>query len=93
MFFHECEAKNVKGRKVIMSTIGSMGFTPTANKGMKFFPIGCDMPEQGGISGNIKVNKKPSPFVLEERPAVYNPITGQTVYRDTIKPRQACWLG
>lgn len=59
----------------------------------KYFPkVGCDLPEQGGISGNIKVNKKPSPFVLEERPAVYNPETGEMVYRDTIKPKYACWF-
>ena len=75
-----------------MSTINLMGFAPTGKSSINRFPIGCDLPEQGGISGNIKVNEKPTPFVLEERPSVYNPITGEMVYRDTIKPKHACWF-
>ena len=44
----------------------------------------CDGPGTGGIGGNL--NKKTNPFVLEERPKVYNWRTGEWQYQDEIKP-------
>lgn len=29
----------------------------------KWIPVGCDMPEQGGISGNMNKNKSAFPFI------------------------------
>lgn len=79
-----------------MVKLGS-SFAPT-NRDMrpsilkKLPPMGCDLPEQGGIGGNIKINKKPNPFIKEERPTIFNPVTGEVVYKDTIKPNGACWF-
>jgi hypothetical protein len=41
----------------------------------------CDDPRNGGITGNIGQNI-PKPWVLEERPTMTNPITGERVYID-----------
>ena len=80
----------MKGGFTMCETTGSVGFAPRRNRDMrpdflKRLPnIGCDMPEQGGISGNIRLDEKPNPWVKEERPSVINPITGDRVYLDTL---------
>lgn len=56
------------------------------------FKYGCDLPENGGITGQMGKRDKPSPFVLEERPTTIDWKTGERVYRDTIKPKYACWM-
>lgn len=59
----------------------------------KYFPrVGCDLPEQGGISGNINLKRTPHPAIKEERPVTFNPITGEAAYKDTKKPIGACWF-
>ena len=47
-------------------------------------PAGCDLPEQGGISGNIRKDE-PYPFVLEERPTNYDFKTGKLKYSDKME--------
>ena len=48
----------------------------------KIIKAGCDLPEQGGIGGNIKKEDKPlSPYALEERPVI-TARTGERVYLD-----------
>ena len=44
--------------------------------------IGCDLPQNGGISGNLGKHNKPIPEACEERPAMYDPKTGEKVYVD-----------
>ncbi len=41
----------------------------------------CDDPRNGGITGN-KRQDKPNPWVLEERPTMTDPKTGDRVYID-----------
>ena len=44
---------------------------------------GCDLPQDGGIGGNLGKNNLPKPgIVLEERPAKYDFKTGEWVYVD-----------
>ena len=52
-------------------------------------PVGCDLPEQGGIGGNIKKDE-PNPFVMEERPKTFNFRTGKWEYVDQKK--QPYWV-
>ena len=41
----------------------------------------CDGPGTGGIGGNFWQNR-PNPFIMEERPSMVDPFTGQRVYVD-----------
>ncbi len=45
-------------------------------------PVGCDLPEDGGITGNIGKHDKPVPGAMEERPVMIDPKTGEKVYVD-----------
>ena len=56
--------------------------------------VGCDLPEQGGISGNMKVGKndKPHPIAKEERPTVYDWRTGEMVYKDKLPKPHVCYI-
>ena len=62
----------------------------------KLFPgvVACDAPEEGGISGNIKVGEKdkPHPYALEERPAKYDLHTGEMVYKDKLPKPYVLYL-
>ena len=48
----------------------------------RYPPVGCDLPQNGGISGNLGRHNKPIPGACEERPAMYDPKTGEMVYVD-----------
>lgn len=60
----------------------------------KIVAAGCDMPEQGGINGNIKVGRKdrPNPFILEERPTTTDWRTGDRVYTDRLPRPFVCYM-
>ena len=60
--------------------------------GTPYYPgnvYGCDLPQNGGISGNLGRNNKPIPGACEERPAKYDPKTGEMVYVDQWLLQQA----
>ena len=44
--------------------------------------LGCDLPENGGITGNLGKDDKPIPGACEERPVIIDPKTGEKVYLD-----------
>ena len=52
------------------------------------------MPEQGGITGHMKIGKndKPNPFILEERPTTVDWRTGERNYKDKIQNPFVCYM-
>lgn len=72
-----------------MSTVGIVGTNPQPYKfpWEKRIPIGCDLPEQGGIGGNTKPDRPLPPWVCEERNKTYNWKTGEWEYTDQRKPK------
>ena len=65
-----------------MLSTGIIGNSPVK---LPFPPVGCDLPEQGGIGGNLGKDE-PKPYVLEERPKQYNFRTGKWEYIDKKIP-------
>ncbi len=51
--------------------------------------IGCDLPQDGGITGNYGLRNKPIPGAMEERPVMTDPITGEKIYEDQWLLQQA----
>ena len=47
--------------------------------------IGCDLPQNGGIGGNLGKPDKPIPGACEERPRMIDPKTGELVYVDVYE--------
>ena len=81
MFYYNISC--VEKGDVVMISTGIVG----TQKPISFLPpVGCDLPEQGGIGGNI-VKDTPKPFVLEERPKTFNFKTGKWEYVDQQKPK------
>lgn len=64
--------------------LGISSFAPTQTTPiLKGLPkVGCDLPEDGGISGTLGKFNKPMPGACEERPTTYDWKTGQNVYLD-----------
>ena len=73
---------------------GTADMRPNFLKALLPFIVGCDMPEQGGIGGNMKVGRKdkPNPFILEERPTTTDWRTGDRVYVDKLPKPFVCYM-
>lgn len=55
---------------------------------MKLPTVGCDLPENGGIGGNLGKHDKPIPGACEERTTIINPETGEREYLDVYLKEQ-----
>lgn len=59
-----------------------------SNQPYRYPTIGCDLPQDGGISGTLGTHNRPIPGACEERPAVFDPKTGEMVYVDEYYRQQ-----
>lgn len=78
-----------------MSILGiGNSFAPVKNLPILNLPTGgCDLPEDGGISGTLGKFNKPIPGAMEERNKTFDFKAGEWVYTDQLpKDSNVCWL-